>query len=85
MKRNNNRFLMNVLSTSKDGIAVKISAPIILDNTKCVINWFHSVFVRDSQPWQSITKADNGITVSNADGKSKGITMKVSFRWFKIT
>ena len=76
---------MNVPSSSEGRINVKISAPIILDNTECVINWFHSAFVRDSQPWQSITKPDNGITVSNVDGKSKGITMKVSFRWFKIT
>lgn len=76
---NNGHFIKNIDSSSSGATTIKVLAPIFLENTKCSINWQDSTYLKNSKPWQTVGKPDYGITVSNADGKSKGIDLKVSW------
>jgi hypothetical protein len=76
---NNGRFIKNIDFSSSGATTIKVLAPIFLENTKCSINWQDSTYLKNSKPWQTVGKPDDGITLSNADGKSKGIDLKVSW------
>jgi hypothetical protein len=87
MERSVQMFIKNIRTKTKkkkpstaDIITIKVLAPIFLENTKCSINWQNSTYLNNSETWKTVGKPDDGITVSNADGKSKGIDMKVSRR-----
>ena len=70
----------NIESSVKTASAVttiKVTAPIFLENTECSINWQDSTFLKNSKNWRAVAKSDSGITVSNADGNSRGIDLKV--------
>ena len=63
--------------SSYDSFIINVFAPIYMENTKCAINWQDSTYLKNDKPWKSIGKIDSGITVSNGDGYSKGIDLKV--------
>lgn len=71
-------FMKNIKADSSyDNFAINVFAPMHIENIKCSINWQDSTYLKNDKPWQNIGKIDNGITVSNADGYSKGIDLKV--------